>query len=220
VLTYSDEEIGDFVLEAHKAGLQIGIHAIGDRAIEQVLRAYENSIRIFPRENHRHRIEHLELPRLDQIKRIADAGISVTVQPMFIPMCAGGSSLGYFRTLLGDERIKMFHPYRMLIDLGILVAGGSDSPVTPYAPLESILWASQHPIEDNRISVEEGFKLFTINAAKIGFEEKEKGSIEPGKLADFVVLSDDPLDFSGGKISKIRVDATIVGGEVVFKKEQ
>lgn len=220
MLNYSDKQMADFILNAHRSGLQIALHAIGDRAIEQILSAFESTLKLFPRKDHRHRIEHLELPCPDQLERLARAGIAVTVQPMFIPVCAGGSDLGFFKVLLGNDRIKRFHPYRQLLDLGILVAGGSDSPVTPYSPLESIMWATWHPVKDNRISIEEGFRLFTINAAKIGFEENKKGSIEPGKFADFVILSEDPWTVRKKDFSNIKVEAAIIGGKIVYQRQQ
>jgi predicted amidohydrolase YtcJ len=101
----------------------------------------------------------------------------------------------------------------------ILVSGGSDSPITRMNPLGGIQVCLTHPIKEQRIELYEALKIFTINGAKIGFEEKLKGSIEEGKLADFVVLSEDPNRVPHDKIGNIGVEMTIVGGKVVYKRE-
>lgn len=217
VLINTDEEMDVFVSQAHQAGLQIAIHAVGDRAIEQVLRTYEKAMKKYPCENLRHRIEHCCITHPDQLKRMADSGVAAGIQPVFLPQTSKGpDGLNGLFAMFGEERSKMFYPLRTMFDLGILIAGGSDSPITPYDPLLGVQQSVQHPFEEHRISVEEALKLFTINAAEIAFEEKTKGSIEKGKMADFVVLSDDPVSVTPDQISKITTDKTIVGGKVVY----
>jgi predicted amidohydrolase YtcJ len=215
---YSDDELYQFVEKAHKTGLQISIHAESDRSISQVLWAYQKVLEKYPLKDHRHRIEHFEVPTKKLINRVARLGVALAMQPMFIKVCEG-PNLDYYRTLLGDLRVKRTHPFRSILDEGILVSGGSDAPVTRMNPLGGIQACVTHPNNEQRIDVYEAIELFTINGAKIGFEEELKGSIEAGKLADFVVLSDDPYRVPHEKIGNIEVDMTIVGGKVVYEKE-
>jgi hypothetical protein len=208
---YEDHVVEEFVLTAHKAGLQVAMHAIGDAAIEQLLRAYEKALTVYPRADHRHRMEHFSLPTADQIQRAARLGIAISVQPSF----------DYFTknmipVRLGERRARRAHPLRSLLEAGLLVAAGSDSSITPIDPMLGVFSAVTHSQPEQRLSVYEAVKLFTINAAYIGFEEKEKGSITSGKLADMVVLDRDPLTETTEAISEISVRATILGGEVVF----
>jgi predicted amidohydrolase YtcJ len=216
MLVFSDEELYDFVEKAHKAGFQISIHAESERCIEQVLWAYEKVLEKYPRKDHRHRIEHFEIPSMRQIKRAARLGIIVAMQPIFIPICEG-PNLSYYRALLGDERTKKANAFRSIIDQGIIISGGSDTPVTRMNPLEGIHACVNHPVKEQRTDVYEAIEMFTINGAKTGFEEDTKGSIEPGKMADFVVLSDDPYRVPHENIKNIKFEMTIVGGKVVYK---
>ncbi len=216
VLIYSDEKLYALIEKAHKAGFQISIHAESERAIDQVLWAYEKVLEKYPRKDHRHRIEHFEVVTPKQIKRVARLGVALAMQPMFITVCEG-PNLDYYRSLLGDERVKRAHTYRWIMNEEILVSGGSDSPVTKMNPVGGIHALVNHPLKEQRIDVYEAIEIFTINGAKIGFEENIKGSIEPGKLADFVVLSDDPYRVPKERIGDIKVEMTIVGGKVVYR---
>jgi predicted amidohydrolase YtcJ len=216
MLYHSDDEFYRFIEKTHKAGCQISIHAESDRSVDQVLWAYEKVLGKYPRQDHRHRIEHFELVTIKQIKRAARLGVALAMQPAFMTVC---ENLEDYRVLFGEERIKRFHPYRSILDEGALIAGGSDSPVTKINPLEGIHALVNHAIKEQRIDVYEAIEIFTINNAKIGFEEDLKGSIEPGKLADFTVLSDDPYRVPRGKIRNIKVEMTMVGGKVVYERK-
>jgi predicted amidohydrolase YtcJ len=218
MLYHSDEELYNFIEKVHKAGCQISIHAESDRAIDQVLWAYEKVLERYPRKDHRHRIEHFEIVTMKQIKRVARLGVALAMQPMFITICEG-PNLDYYRSLIGEERVRRAHIFRSILDEEILISGGSDSPVTRMNPLGGIHVLVNHPLEEQRIDIFEAIEVFTINGAKIGFEEDIKGSIEPGKYADFVVLSDDPYCVPRGKIGDIRIEMTIVGGKVVYQKQ-
>jgi predicted amidohydrolase YtcJ len=217
MLHHTDEEFYAFIEKVHRAGCQISIHAESDRAIDQVLWAYEKVLGKYPRQDHRHRIEHFEVCTPRQIKKVARLGVALAMQPMFITVCEG-PDLAYYRSLLGDERIKRGHAFRWIMDEEILVSGGSDTPVTKMNPLGGIHAAVNHPLKEQRIDVYEAIEMFTINGAKIGFEEGIKGNIEPGKLADFVVLSDDPYRVPKDKIGNIKVEMTIVGGKTVYQR--
>jgi predicted amidohydrolase YtcJ len=216
MLHHSDEELYDFVEKVHRAGCQVSIHAESERAVDQVLWAYEKVLEKYPRKDHRHRIEHFEIVTPKQIKRVARLGVALAMQPMFIPV-AEGTNLDYYRSLIGDERLKRSNIFRSILNEEILVSGGSDTPVTRMNPIGGIHVLVNHPLEDQSIDIYEAIEVFTINGAKIGFEENIKGSIEPGKLADFVVLSDDPYHVPREKIGDIKVEQTIVGGKVVYQ---
>ena len=212
-LTYTQERMDRFILEAHREGLQIAVHCESERSIEQVLWAMEKALRADPRSDHRHRIEHLELPTRNQIARMARAGIMASMQPAFIPAFIGQTDMATYRTLLGPARLSRVHPYRTLLDAGIPICGGSDSPVTPYDPLTGIQAAILHPNPDQRLSVREALRMFTVTAAWSAFEEDEKGTLAIGKRADLVVLEADPLAVSAADIGGIGIHSAYVGGQ-------
>ena len=131
------------------------------------------------------------MPLGDQIKRAVDLELALAMQPMFLYL-SGAETYENIRSLLGAERAGRWKPFRSILDAGGLIAGGSDAPVTKMSPLNGIQACILHPNERQRITLYEALKMFTVNAARIGFEEHLKGSIEPGKLADFTVLSENP----------------------------
>jgi predicted amidohydrolase YtcJ len=212
-LTYAQEEMDRFILSAHSAGLQIAVHCESERSIEQVLWAMEKAIQSHPRKDHRHRIEHLELPTYNQIERMAKAGIMASMQPAFIPAFVGQEDMGIYRSLLGKARLARVHPYRTILDHGVPISGGSDSPVTPYDPLAGIQAAVNHPNPDERVTLWEALQMFTSTAAWSAFEEGEKGTIEAGKLADLVVLVEDPFKVSTDAIKDIEIKRVCVCGK-------
>lgn len=211
-LNFSQQQMDEFIMDAHKAGLQITIHCETDAAIEQVLSAMEKALDAYPRSNHRHRIEHCEIPTAGQLDRIAEADIIASMQPGFLPHLV---DMDEYEKMFGETRLRWLHPYRTMLDKGIVLCGGSDCPVTPYSPLTGIQAAMLHPIEEERISALEAIRMFTIDAAFSAFEEKERGSIEQGKYADLVVLAKDPLTTSPEKIRDIKIIKTIVEGKPV-----
>ena len=202
-LTYTQEVMSDFILRAHREGLQVAIHCEADRAIEQVLYSYERALRLFPRKDHRHRIEHFEIPTEGQIERAVRAGVVVGMQPSFLPAFFFRDGVERYEAFLGCARLKRIHPYRSMLSQGLLMAGGSDSPVTRIDPLAGIAAAASHPHTEEALPVIEAIRLFTLNGARFAFEEDEKGSIETGKAADLVVLSEDPCSIAPEKIGKI-----------------
>jgi len=212
VLNFTQGQMDGFIMHAHREGLQVAIHCETDAAIEQVLSAMEKALAASPRDDHRHRIEHCEIPTGDQLDRMAGAGIIASMQPAFLPHLV---DMADYERMFGPERLRWLHPYRTMLDKGIRLCGGSDCPVTPHSPLAGIQAAVLHPIEEERISPLEAIRMFTIDAAFSGFEEGERGSIEEGKYADLVVLSHDPLTVEPGDIRDIRIIKTIVEGKPV-----
>ena len=135
------------------------------------------------------------MPLGDHIKRAVDLELALAMQPMFLYL-SGENTFDGIRSILGDDRANRWKPFRSILNAGGLVAGGSDAPVTRMSPLKGIQACIRHPNKNERITRYEALKLFTINGARMGFEAHLKGTIEPGKLADFTVLSDNPFTVS------------------------
>ena len=215
MLIYSQTELNELVLKAHKAGLQVAVHAIGDRAVNSVLDAFENALKTDTHTQNRHRIEHASVLNEKLIERIKKLNIIVSAQPHFIV------SDFWIKDRLGEERAKWTYPLKSLLEAGIVVCGGSDCPVEPISPLLGI-WActAKFLYSRQRLTVDEAIRLYTVNAAYASNEEKIKGTIEEGKLADLTVLSEDPFKIEPEKIKDIEVAMTIVGGKIVYSKEK
>ena len=211
MLYLTDEELERFIGEAHSAGLQIAVHAIGDRATEQALRVYKKVLNARPRPDHRHRIEHFLIPTEEQIGLAAELGIHLGVQPTFFHLWGGKDGMYYQR--LGADRYARLLPLRAFLARGLAVAGGSDSTVTPLNPLLGIHAAVNDAEPEKRLTPLEALRLYTINAARFAFEENDKGSVTVGKAADLTVLGADPLAVPPAEIAAIPVDMTLVDGE-------
>lgn len=216
---FTQAELDDLVWRGHSAGWQVAIHAIGDRAIDMCLDAYESALRMLARPDHRHRIEHCGVLRPDLIARMARMGVIPVSQPPFIAEFGDG-----FLAHLGRDRSQLTYPLRSLLAARIPVAGSSDSPVSSYQPLIGIQAAVTEKTSTGcdfapaeAVTVEEALALYTRNAAYAAFDEDRKGTITPGKYADLAVLARDPRAEPPGSISGIEVSATIQGGEFVYE---
>ena len=211
--------------EADRNRLQICTHAIGDRANAFMLDLYDKIKKTNSPWERRFRIEHAQHLRKEDIKRFAEIGVIASVQPYH---CIDDGVWAEKR--IGPERIKTTHPYRSLLNSGAVVAFGTDWPVAPLYPLYGIYAAvtrrtvdGKNPygwIHEEKISVEDAIKCYTQNAAYASYEEKIKGSIEVGKLADLVVLSDDILTIDPVKIKDVFVEMTVFDGEIIYDREQ
>ena len=202
--------------EAHSHGFQVATHAIGDLAIEHVIDSIQETLRREPRKNHRHRIEHCEILSSQQIERIRDLGIVPAMQPNFIGEWSGPGSM--YRQRLGERRDRASNPYRTLLDEGITVAFGSDG--MPFNPVYGIWSAVNHPIKENRISLVEAVKCYTLNSAYAGFHEEHVGSVEPGKLADITVFDRDLTEIPVKEIREAQCIMTLVNGKILYHQEQ
>ncbi|MGV8980420.1 amidohydrolase [Clostridium sp.] len=211
---FTQEELDAMIFEAHEKKLQIAIHAVGARAIDCLLNAYEKALIKCPRNDHRHRIEHFELPTISQIKRAKRLGIILSMQPTYEYFFREPN--GMYEVRLGMERSLQTNPFRKILDAGIVIVGGSDSDVMPIDPMLGIHSAVNHPNAASRITPYEALRMYTMNAAIGIFEENIKGSIEENKLADIVVLDDNPLHCKMDSIKDIRVVYTIKNGRILY----
>jgi len=212
-------ELNEIVLNAHRAGFQLGIHILGESSPPVLITALEYAQSQFPQANRRHRMEHcspVPAQYLDQLKKLEVVAVG---QPTWI-YYSGDRYLAQ-RTA---EQLYWLIPLRSMLDAGVMVAASSDCPVVPDNPLVGMCAsvtrktrAGQEIRPDQGISASEALALYTINAAYASFEEDIKGSITPGKLADIVVLSDDPTSMPPEQIKDIKVEKTIIGGEVVWE---
>lgn len=217
ILNLPQDVVERFVSVAHGAGLQIAAHAMGDGAIEQLITAYEKAQSKDPRIDARHRVEHFHLPSDDQIDRAKALDLVVTMQPVFSEIWGGRG--GVFESRFGTERYARIDRFKHLIDKGLLVCTGADSPAASIDPMRDLALLVDNVVDpEQSLSFLEAVKTITINGAYAAFEEKTKGSIEPGKLADLVVIDRVPLGCSAGDIRDIDVEMTMIGGKVVFEK--
>lgn len=212
VLFHSGADVDAFVLDAHRRGLQITVHAQGDAAIEQILSAYERALAAHPRADHRHRIEHCGLPTRDQLQRIAALQIGLGMQPVFAPPHPS------LPAMFGDERVTRRHQYRAIRALGIVIGGGSDadsSPIDPFIGLHAMSTLD----DERRLSPYEALELFTTNAAYLAFQEGERGALKVGSRADLAILDGDPLSVTGESLKTLAVRETWLGGQAVYREE-
>ncbi len=210
-----DSEVYELTAKAYADNKQIAFHAMGERAIDQVMDAYRRVIAEQGQKNLRLRVEHFTLPREAHIKMAAELGIVVSQQPEYTYLY--GSPGGPIEQWFGEERSRRMEPYKYISDQGIIVAGGSDSPVNSLNPLTGIQGLVNARFDTRRMSVTEALKAYTYNAAYAAFEEDERGTIKEGYYADFTVLSEDPYEVSD-RIDEIQVKGTISEGRVVFEK--
>jgi predicted amidohydrolase YtcJ len=200
--------------------VQVELHAIGDRAIRMALDAYERAARVNGTSGRRHRVEHVEVPSLADLPRFRRLGVVASTQAIFATPDA--TTLENYAPLLGPERAARANAFRLFDAAGAVQAFGSDHPVFTMDPLRGLHaavtrttpegtprggWHPQH-----RLTVEAALRHYTRDAAWAAFAERERGTLEAGKLADFVVLSDDILQAPPSRILKARVLLTVMGG--------
>ncbi|GAA2671379.1 amidohydrolase [Actinosynnema pretiosum subsp. pretiosum] len=203
-----------WIRDGHRAGWQLAVHAIGDRAIDFALDALEHALTEQPRDDHRHRIEHCGLVRPDQLDRIAALGVVPVVQPTFL------WAYGDDYAEITGPRAPWLYRGRSFLDRGIPLAGSSDRPVADGNPLRAIQFLVERRSRtgrqigpDEAVTVEQALRAHTAGAAHACRRDHDLGTIEEGKLADFTILQDDPRTVPTSRIATIPLAATVIGGE-------
>jgi predicted amidohydrolase YtcJ len=218
ILTMNQQEIDAAVDDAVASGFRIGIHANGDVTIDMVMKAYERVLANWQGPNPRFRLEHCSLVNPDLIARIKAAGVIPT--PFYTYAHFHGNKWPEY----GNEKMQWMFAHRSFLDAGIPVAPASDYTPGPYEPMMALqsmvtrkdmqgrVWGGTQ-----RISVSQAMHICTVNGAYASFDEHTKGSLTPGKLADFVILADDPHDVDPDQIKNIQVLRTVLGGRTTFE---
>ena len=225
LLKLSSQELTEIVVKAHKEGIRLCIHAIGDKAQDIALDAIEEALKVLPKKDHRHRIEHLGnvLTSKERIRRAKRLGV------IPVPTVEWIYAYGDFiETYLGHKRARQSFPIKSLLKEGLRPPGSSDTLGTEPLSINPFfsIWCAVNRrtfaggilIPEESISVMDAIRMYTINGAYAGFEENIKGSIEPGKLADMIVISDDILTIPIDKIKDIQVEMTIIDGKMVYPR--
>jgi len=212
VLYYEDDHLTSFFRRASEKGLQISVHALGERAIDQALRCYRAACGDDVR-SLRHRIEHCELPNDTHIEAIAEMGVCPCVQPTFEFLWGGPG--GMIEKRLGPERALRTNPHRTMLEAGIPLGAGSDSYVTTMDSRLGIHSAVNRPNPAETMSVFDAIGLFTSGAARLSFDEDHRGTLEVGKDASFTALEEDPFEIAPDRLRDIGVAALYMKGKKV-----
>lgn len=215
------EALAKQIATVHNAGYQIAIHGNGDAAIDDVLYAFDQALAAHPRDDSRHIIIHAQMAREDQLDRMAADGII----PSFFNLHTYYWGDRHWTIFMGPERAAQMSPAGSAVKRNMFYTLHADTPVVPMEPMR-IVWSAVNRLSsggrvigaDQRISVAEALKGITINAAYQAFEEHDKGTLEPGKLADLVVLERNPLTVPVLNLADVPVLRTIVGGRTVFER--
>lgn len=214
------DELRALIVAAHRSGWQVATHAIGDRAIDLVLDIYRDALARYPRKDHRHRIEHCAVATRDAVRTMAELGVIPNPQGRFIGALGDGMA-----NALGPARTRNCYRQRSFLNWGVTLPASSDRPVVNGAPLAGIhdlvnqRTDSGRPFNpDEALTAAQALHAYTVGSATAAFLEGDRGSITPGKLADFAVLSEDLLLTSPSRIREIEVITTVIGGNVVYDK--
>ncbi len=219
ILYYGQEELDSMLLAAHRAGFQVTMHTVGDKAIENGLNGLAAAQAAFPRENLRHRLEHCAICPPDLQRRVRLQGIVPAMQPAFFWEFGDGYIVNY-----GRQRADWMFPVKSLLDAGVIVAGSSDAPVTDHRPLFGIEQAMTRATSggdvcgpDERVDLDTAIRMYTYNGAYAQFQEDRKGAIEPGKFADLTILSQDITKVPPTELRDLPVSMTVINGEIVYE---
>ncbi|MEX0753909.1 MAG: amidohydrolase family protein [Actinomycetota bacterium] len=218
VLYHDDEGLTRFFRAGHAAGLQVGVHAIGDRGIEQVLAGWERVYQgLDSRERRhfrarRHRVEHFEMATAVHVERAAMLGLAISFQPAFDT--AWGMPGGLYEQRLGALRTRPMNPFRSCLERGIELGVGSDAPITPLDPMASIVGLERHHDREQRLTRAQALHLSTYGGARLARQDSKKGYLEPGMHADFVAFDVDPA--TEPDLDEVRPILTVSLGREVF----
>jgi predicted amidohydrolase YtcJ len=219
VLRWTPEDMQKAQLIAARAGWQLETHAIGDRAMDEVLDSYGATEKALDLKDPRFRIVHAGVSTPAIQKRMKDLHVLVDGNPPFVYW------IGSWFKKYGAERVRWSYPARSYIENGIIEAAGSDVPVTPISPWWGIwsavvrkdLATGEVIAAEERLTILEALRLYTLNGAYVGFEENEKGSLEVGKLADLLVVDRDVLSVPSDQLKDVQVLETYVGGKLIYQ---
>ena len=221
IALFTKEQLKELVSLAHRSGMQVAAHAIGDKAIADVLDVYREVQQEYPRDDPRFRVIHASLATPELLDRFEEQGILADVQPCFVP-----SDLTFIDSRLGKARASSAYCFKDFLRRGIPVGGSSDCPVEDYRPLMGIHAAVNRRgfdgkpkegwLPGQKLTLHEALYLYTMGSAFNAFEESIKGSIAAGKLADLVILSDNIEKVNLEQIKDLNVEKTIVGGKIAY----
>ena len=219
---YTQDQADALVSQAHKRGMQVAIHCLGNRAVDRALNAFQNALEEHPSEEPRFRIEHFTITSLSQIQRAKSLGVVAVVQPGF--HFTGGERYRDRMEELGGDVLAM--PLQAMLSEGLTVAGSSDYPCGPLSPLTGLYamvtrrtqQGGEPVTPEEAVGAMDGLRMYTITAAYAMSRENEAGSLERGKRADMVVLSHDPTAVDPDYIREIAVEQTYVDGQLLYQR--
>ncbi len=224
VLIYSDKEIYQMLETAHKNGLQLAVHAIGDRCMNQILDAYNSINQAYPKDDPRFRIIHAQICSKEIFEKFKKLNAVADIQPVFMK-----TDMYMAEDRVGKERMKTSYAWKTMLDMGIHISGSSDCPIEPFDPILGIYSAvtrkdlngnpSDGWYKEECLGLYDALKLYTTNSAYSTFEENIKGKIKEGMLADLVILSDNITKIPKDNIKDLKIDMTMLGGKIVYNSQ-
>ncbi len=216
VLYMDRERIERLINRCYKENLQLAVHAIGDRALRLITETHAWMRERFPQSKIAHRIEHFELPDNESIRWAREAGVLLSVQPAFEVFWGGKGKM--YEQRLGPDRVWQTNPFRTLMNNGISLAGGSDSPVTPLDPFLGLHGFVNHPNEAEQISLNSALAAFILEPHRFAGTDRDRGYLRPGYHADFVVLSANPFLVRPSELKDLRALRLFVDGREVYSE--
>ena len=211
VLYYDDEKVINFCKQANRAGLQIEMHAIGDRAFDQACRALKAALDDYPRTDHRHGIIHDCLPTEEGRRICREYGIQMPMQSAFINWKQEPDA--YLEEILGKERAAGLNPLKTLAGEGIVISFGSDAPCTDPDPVSWLDRAVNHSNPAQALTIQQALRMATYNGYRATFDEAQRGRLEAGKIADMVILSANPYEIPASELKNLRVETLLLAGK-------
>lgn len=219
LLLHSDEEVYNFIKKANQSQMQCALHAVGDRAIDQLIYVYRQILMEEGDSGLRHRIEHFCEATQEQIELAAELGLILSMQPG-VRSEWDNQDGGTFSLSLGKERAGNWNPLPKIIDAGGVICSGSDAPILSIDPIRDLIFAVDHANPVRNICLKDALTALTKNAAFAAHLENEKGTIEVGKDADFAILNKNPYETLGTRaFHELQVDMTIHKGTIVFERQ-
>ena len=222
ITIFTQEELDQFVITAQKNHTQVAVHCIGDKAMEMCIEAYKKANEVYPLEDMRHGIDHVQITTEHVIDEMAANGIVAYIQPVFVDY-----DMDIAEKCVGPDRVQHTYAWKKLIDKGVLCVGGSDAPVESFDILDNIYYAVTREklkggpeggwLPQYKLPVDEAVRLFTSYAAKSCFAEDKVGMLKVGMLADLVVLEEDLYAVEPHHIKDVKVLRTVCGGKTVYE---